>query len=544
MTLSHSRMWAVVWSVRQDLLSWLDCHNRALVWLGGVPASVRIDNLKTGVAEGAGAWAVLNPGYASYAKQLGFIIDPCRVRTPQDKGKVERRGHDVKYVVVREGERFATIAGLQSVTERRVLEQAHRLLCPVTGTPIHTAWQAERATLAPLPMTLPQPFDVQVHRKVGRDCLVAFEGRQYSVPYDCAGGTVELRGCARTVEIYRSGACIARFPRHTECRLLIDRAHYDGPSTARVTAPAPLGRMARRGVLAAQLGAAGRHRAKLRTGAVPARRGCIVMSRSRGISGLDRVRALLQRLGWIFTVERLPELIEQGVREELALAAFVEFLVESEASSREERRVTRGLKQSHLPIGRTLDSFDFLFNRSIEREKIEMLATCEFVRRKETILLLGPPGTGKTHLAAALGMKAVQNGFSVRFLEADELIESMRKVKDGNAYADRPRYLTANVLIIDELGFQALDRRDAHRLFQVVNQRYERASTIITSNKSITEWPTMLAGDEALASAILDRLLHHCHVIQTDGASYRLRHIEQQLKLQPNLSRGTAAEMP
>jgi len=269
------------------------------------------------------------------------------------------------------------------------------------------------------------------------------------------------------------------------------------------------------------------------------------MSRGRGISGLDRVRSLLQRLGWIFAAERLPELIEQGVREELSLAAFIEFLVESEASSREERRVTRGLKQSHLPIGRTLDSFDFVFNRSIDREKIEMLATCEFVRRKETILLLGPPGTGKTHLAAALGMKAVQNGFSVRFLEADELIESMRKVKEGNAYSERPRYLTAHVLIIDELGFQALDRRDAHRLFQVVNQRYERASTIITSNKSITEWPAMLAGDEALASAILDRLLHHCHVIQTDGASYRLRHIEQQLKLQPIFSRnGTAAEAP
>jgi transposase len=249
MTLSHSRMWAVVWSVRQDLLSWLDCHNRALVWLGGVPATVRIDNLKTGVAEGAGAWAVLNQGYASYAKQLGFIIDPCRVRTPQDKGKVERRGHDVKHVMVREGERFATIAALQSATERRLLEHAHRLLCPVTGTPIHTAWQAERATLARLPMTLPQPFDVQVHRRVRRDCLVAFEGRQYSVPYDCAGGTVELRGCARTVEIYRGGACIARFPRHTDCRLLIDQAHYDGPAKGRVQAPAPLGRMGRQGVL-------------------------------------------------------------------------------------------------------------------------------------------------------------------------------------------------------------------------------------------------------------------------------------------------------
>jgi len=249
MTLSHSRMWAVVWSPRQDLLSWLECHNRALTWLGGVPATIRIDNLKTGVIEGAGAWAVLHPGYASYAKQLGFIIDPCRVRTPQDKGKVERRGHDVKHLMVADGERFASVAGLQSATEQRILAQAHRLLCPVTGSTVYAAWQAERSVLTPLPMTLPQPFDVQVHRRVGRDCLVAFEGRQYSVPYHCAGGVVDVRGCAGAVEIYRRGERIARFPRHTDCRLLVDQAHYDGPSSERIIAPAPLGRMARQLVL-------------------------------------------------------------------------------------------------------------------------------------------------------------------------------------------------------------------------------------------------------------------------------------------------------
>jgi hypothetical protein len=118
----------------------------------------------------------------------------------------------------------------------------------------------------------------------------------------------------------------------------------------------------------------------------------------------------------------------------------------------------------------------------------------------------------------------------------------MRRIKEPTASnIRRPRYLGAQLLIIDELRFQALDRRDVHRLFQIVNHRYERSSTIITSNKSITEWPTMLAGDEALAAAILDRLLHHCHAIQTDGASYRLRHIEQQLRLQPNGAGATNA---
>lgn len=249
MTLSHSRMWAVIWSARQDLLSWLDCHNRALWRLGGVPMTVRIDNLKTGVIRGAGPWAVLQPGYAAYARQLGFVIDPCRVRTPQDKGKVERRGRDVKHLLMREGERFQSLTALQEAVDRRIEERCQRLICPVTGSTVHAAWQAEQTALMPLPMTLPQPFDVQVHRRVGRDCLVAFEGRQYSVPYAHAGGLVEVRGCATDVEIYRGGQRLARFPRHTACRLLIDQAHYEGPCDQRVITPAPLGAMARSLVL-------------------------------------------------------------------------------------------------------------------------------------------------------------------------------------------------------------------------------------------------------------------------------------------------------
>lgn len=249
MTLSHSRMWAVEWSERQDLLSWLECHNLAFTWLGGVAYGVRIDNLKTGVSGGSGPWAVLQPGYASYAKQVGFVIDPCRVRRASDKGKVERRGRDLAWLGVTGGERFATLAALREETRRRVEGRSRELVCPVTGTSVYEAWQGERGALGPLPASLPEPFDVEVARGVGRDCLVSFEGRQYSVPFLYAGREVRVRGCRGRVEVYHDGRLLSVFPRGTACRLLVDQDHYEGEGDGRVAAPTPLGKMGREIVL-------------------------------------------------------------------------------------------------------------------------------------------------------------------------------------------------------------------------------------------------------------------------------------------------------
>jgi len=249
LTLSWSRLWVVLWSMRQDLLSWIGCHNRALVRLGGVPASLRIDNLKTGVASGAGPWAVVQESYASYAEQVGFLVDPCRVRTPTDKGKVERRIRDVKWLQVREGERFTSLEALQSATDERIAERSAQLICPVTGKSVRDSFELERAHLRPLPEHLPTPFDIQVARVVRRDCTVSFEGRHYSVPFGLIGRSVSVRGCETTVEIYSGTARVASFPRHTECRALIDQAHYEGHSTDEVIAPVPLGEVGRQIVL-------------------------------------------------------------------------------------------------------------------------------------------------------------------------------------------------------------------------------------------------------------------------------------------------------
>ena len=242
---------------------------------------------------------------------------------------------------------------------------------------------------------------------------------------------------------------------------------------------------------------------------------------------LDRPRHLLEEMGFEFAPAVLGELAERAVREKLPQLGLLELVLGTERERREERRIKTALKLSGLPVGKTLEGFDYLFQRGVEKSRIELLATCEYARRRENVLLLGPPGVGKSHLAAGLGVKAVQNGFSVTFTSGDELIEQLRRDEEVGRPLRRRRALSSAVLILDELGFQALDRREAHLLFKVIAHRYEKGSTIITSNKGVRDWPEMLAGDEALATAILDRLLHHCHVLQIDGRSFRLRQMDK-----------------
>jgi len=247
-------------------------------------------------------------------------------------------------------------------------------------------------------------------------------------------------------------------------------------------------------------------------------------------NSLERNQTLLRTLGFEFTPDRLPELLEESVREEHSLPEFLENILTQERHAREERRVRTALKLSGLSLGKTLEEYDYSFQQGVNKNQMDLLATTEFAKRKENVLFLGPPGVGKSHLAQGLGIRAIQNGFSVTFTSADNLIERMRRDEQNpNRKPNRRKFMSTSVLIIDELGFQALDRKDAHHLFKVISHRYEKGATIITSNKSISQWPEMLAGDEILATAILDRLLHHCHVVNIDGRSYRLRQMEAQI---------------
>lgn len=245
MTLSWSRASAIVWSLRKDQLSWIHCHNRAFERLGGIAAANRIDNEKTAVSRGSGAWGTLNPVYASYARTMCFHVDACQPREPQAKGKSEAKVKLGRSLGPKR-RHYDALEELQAETDQALEGWAKRTISPVTGQPVYDTWQLELDHLRPLPPILPEPFDLVVHRRVQRDCTVNFEGRQYSVPFEYAGRTVEVRGCAGRVQLLHEDRILREYPRGTPERLLLDPTCYEGASTERVLAPPPLGRMGRR----------------------------------------------------------------------------------------------------------------------------------------------------------------------------------------------------------------------------------------------------------------------------------------------------------
>lgn len=243
---------------------------------------------------------------------------------------------------------------------------------------------------------------------------------------------------------------------------------------------------------------------------------------------LDRTRERLIRLGLVHAADRLGEHVATAAKETHPPHRFLDTLLEAELAARDERRVRTSLKLSGLPSGHTLSNFDFAFQPSVERNRIETLATCAWIREKESLLIQGPPGVGKTHLAVALGVRAIENGFSVAFHRLEDLLAALKRDADVSPQRLRQRkHMNVALLIIDEVGFEPMTRSEASLFFRLVSYRYGRGSILITTNKGVAEWPAVLAGDEVLATAILDRLLHHSQVLNISGRSYRLRDLER-----------------
>lgn len=256
------------------------------------------------------------------------------------------------------------------------------------------------------------------------------------------------------------------------------------------------------------------------------------MSGGKAVVVLDRTRESLEQLGLMFAAEALNETLNEAVKANQAPHRFLNTLLELELERRNSRRVKTSLRLSGLPVGSTLGNFDWSFQPSVNRQQVETLATCGFIREGGNVLLSGPPGVGKTHLAIGLGIRGVEQGFSVAYYRLDDLLHAMKRDAElPPARLRRKRYLKTALLIIDEMGFQPMSREEASLFFRMVSYRYERGgSQVITTNKSVKDWAEILAGDEAMTAALLDRLLHRCHVLNIRGRSYRLRALEKLLK--------------
>jgi len=236
-----------------------------------------------------------------------------------------------------------------------------------------------------------------------------------------------------------------------------------------------------------------------------------------------QLNRLLERMKMDYLAAQLDAICEQAAKKDLGYREFLTDALDSEWKGRHRKGVESRLKMARFPWIKTLDQFDFSFQLSIDKKVIRELSTLAFVDRAENVIILGPPGVGKTHLAIALGVKAVEAGHKVLFLTLESMITRLTRARMENR-SDRQlqQFVYPKVLIIDEMGYLPMNREEAGMLFRLLNRRYEKVSLIITSNKSFVDWGELF-NDQVLATAILDRLLHHCTTINIKGESYRLK---------------------
>ncbi|MCK5030327.1 MAG: IS21-like element helper ATPase IstB [Thermoplasmatales archaeon] len=237
---------------------------------------------------------------------------------------------------------------------------------------------------------------------------------------------------------------------------------------------------------------------------------------------LNRIESNLTRLRLPKIREILEPVLKTAENQDKSHLSFLDELLEEEVAAKEQRRIETSLKISGLPFIKSIDEFDFTFQPKLDRQKVMSLFDLTFIQQKGNVIFLGPPGVGKTHLAVSLALKACQFGMSIYFTNMEDLIKKLRKDHEAGRPGKGRSYYKSSLVVVDEVGYTPISREECNLFFRFVANRYEKTSTIVTSNKAFSDW-TELFHDPIIVTAVLDRLLHHSVVINIKGNSYRLK---------------------